>query len=71
MIMDQNLATKSDLATMRSELTSVKSDLMMEMQKFEISLRSEIKDLEYKLVTRLGTLMTALIGIAVAIIKIQ
>jgi hypothetical protein len=59
-IMDQNLATKSDLEKVSAEI-----------QKVEISLRAESKELQYKLITTLGSLMAALVGIAVAILKIR
>jgi hypothetical protein len=58
--MDQNLATKSDVEKVSAEI-----------QKVEVSLRVESKQLQYKVITTLGSLMTALVGIAVAILKIH
>ena len=63
-IMDQNLATKSDLKEVEISLRS-------EIREAVTLLRSESKDLQYKLITTLGSLMTALVGIAVAILKIR
>jgi hypothetical protein len=57
-VMDQNLATKSDLKDLRSEIKELGS-----------SIRSDMREIEYKLVFRLGSLMTVLIGVAVAILK--
>jgi hypothetical protein len=63
-IMDQNLATKSDVK-------EVELSLRGEIREAVTLLRSESKDLQYKIITTLGSLMTALVGIAVAILKIR
>jgi hypothetical protein len=63
-IMDQNLATRSDLQ-------NVEITLRAEIREVASGLRSDLKDVQYKLIMTLGSLMTALVGVAVAIIKIR
>jgi hypothetical protein len=54
-----------------AEIQTVEISLRAELREAVTSLRSESKDLQYKLITTLGSLMTALVGIAVAILKIH
>ena len=70
-IMDQNLATKSDLKELFAEIQKAEIALGVELREAVTALRSELKDVQYKLITTLGSLMTALIGIAVAILKVH
>jgi hypothetical protein len=61
--MNENLATKSDFSALKQEL-----DMKIESTKLE--LRSEIRELEYKLTIKLGSMMALAIGVTATLVKI-
>ena len=69
-IMNENFATKSDLKELEfrleSKLHGTESRLESRMQ----SLESGMKELEYKLTIKLGTMMTLAIGVTATLVKL-
>ena len=57
-VMYEELATRQDLKDLRTEL---KADMA--------ELRSDLKSLEFKLIIKMGTLMTIMTGIILAVLK--
>jgi hypothetical protein len=64
---DQAEASVKPLIDVMDENLATKADL----KELEFRFGSKFQELEYKLITRLGSLMTVLIGIAVALIKMH
>lgn len=63
-VMNETFATKSDLKELELKMES-RFDVL------ESHFNAKLQELEFRLTTRMGGLMTALIGIAVALIKIH
>lgn len=75
------IALRSDMKTMESSILSdmkaMEAAIRSDMKAMETSLRAEIKDvassvreMEYKLTIKLGTMMTIAIGVAATLAKI-
>jgi hypothetical protein len=57
-VMYEELATRQDLKDLRTELKSEMAEI-----------RSDLKNLEFKLIIKMGTLMTIMTGIILAVLK--
>jgi hypothetical protein len=57
-VMYEELATRQDLKDLRTELKSEMAEI-----------RSDLKNLEFKLIIKMGTLMTFMTGIILAVLK--
>jgi len=73
-VMNENFATKSDLksevASLKSELKSDIASLRSELKSDITSVKFDMKELEYKLTIKLGTMMTLAIGITATLVKL-
>ena len=75
----ENLATKEDMAMLRSEMAVLRSEmatkedlaaLRSEMTAEMAVLRGEMRELEQRMTVRLGTMLAAAVGIIVALDKL-
>ena len=62
-IMNENFATRADLKELELTLTNRTDSL-------ELKIDARLKELEYKLIIKLGTMMTVAIGIAATLTKL-
>ena len=76
-VMNESFATKADLldvkAALKAEISDVKSELKTDVWRLESkiqSLESSIKEMEYKLTIKLGTLMAISIGMTATLVKL-
>ena len=69
-VMNENFATKSDLKETETRLTSAILDTRKEADfKFE-RLEASIREVEYKMTIKLGTMMTLAIGVTATLMKL-
>ena len=64
----ENLATKEDVAALRSEMAT-KEDIAMLRGEMEV-LRGQMRELEQRMTVRLGAMIAAAVGIIVALDKL-
>ena len=64
----ENLATKEDVAVLRSEVGVLRSE--MATKEDMAVLRGEMRELEQRMTIRLGTMIAAAVGIIVALDKL-
>lgn len=64
----ENLATKEDVAALRSEMAT-KKDVAMLRGEMEV-LRGQMRELEQRMTVRLGAMIAAAVGIIVALDKL-
>lgn len=72
-ILSDNLATKSDLASVRLEIEGIRLEIERvrhEIKELEVSLRRDMKKLEYRLLLKLAAMGTASIGIIATLVRI-
>ncbi|MGH8612346.1 MAG: hypothetical protein ACREYF_09975 [Gammaproteobacteria bacterium] len=90
-LIEQNLATKRDIADIKLDIADVKrdiADIKRDIKALEVTLRGEIKqldvrieqvrsdlardlkDLEYRMTIKLGTMMVVAVGAMAALVKL-
>lgn len=81
-MMQDNFSTKQDVKdlgfALRSEMQEITASLRAEMQELGSSLRAEMKDvrmevqkLEYRMTIKMGSMMTVLLSLTIAILKLS
>jgi len=62
-VIEDNLATKTDLVSMREKIE-------VQIKELETKLETKIKELEYKLIIKMGIMLVAVVSLLTAIIKL-
>jgi hypothetical protein len=65
-----DLATKPDIATLRTDIAALRTDLQIDMKSLRTELQAEMKLVEQRIIIRIGTMIVAAVGILAAIQKL-
>jgi hypothetical protein len=68
-IMDQEFATKMDLERTESKLVAKIESTKVEILAVTTDLNAKLESLEFKLIIKMGTLMSIMTGILIAVLK--
>ncbi|MFH0342188.1 MAG: hypothetical protein ACHBNF_08675 [Chromatiales bacterium] len=74
---EQNLATKRDIADIKRDIADIKRDikelevkLEVKIEQIRSDLSRDMKDLEYRMTIKLGTLMVVAVGAMATLVKL-
>ena len=69
-VVEENLATKQDIANVQRDLKEMETTLRHELKDVETTLRHELKEMESRVVLRLGALIVAGVGVLAVLMRI-
>jgi len=64
---DFSFATKQDIDALRLEIKGEMKDLRTETRELRVEFKSDMAQLEYRIVVKLGTIVSVVVGIALAV----
>ncbi len=63
------LATKTDVADLRKDILTLRSDLLKDMDTFNAQIQTKFSQQDNKLLVRLGMMFSFAVGILIAVLK--
>ena len=63
-LIDENLATKRDIAGVMQTIKELEVSLRRDMKELEVSLKRDMQDLEYRITIKLGAMLVVAVGAA-------
>lgn len=70
---EQNLATKRDIADIKRDIAGVKRDikeLEVKIEQIRSDLARDMKELEYRLTIKLGAMLVVAVGVMATLVKV-
>lgn len=67
---DQNLATKTEMIELRSEMSALKVELKSELSSFKSEMKHSMESLEHRMTIKLGSMLIVAMGVLVALQKL-
>ena len=69
-IIDEKLATKVDVAELKRDIESTKAELQADISQLRIDTARDLRELEMRMLIRLGGMMAASIAVVAALVKL-